>query len=193
MLLEEIFIADDGDENASQETYREEPRTLRANRKRATAAAQERVTGDIKPCPSWFRRNLHAIGLGMVVMALLFLVCVSSVIPVYTRIVDRWDTGQARISHVDLDAGHNGTSHFIAEYYHGQALIIELPPGHPEQAKTYALRMAATGDSEPRIVTLHTAYINPDGKPGYPDLVVQVEGFGLPEVLYNTGNGFSQQ
>ena len=204
-MLEEIFIKDeDNEENENkhntQETYQEEPQMLRTHRKskrapvtaETKAPVQERVTEDLPPRLSWLKQNMHYIGLGMFVMALLCIVFVSYVSPACTAILDRWNYGEARISHFDLDVGHQGTSHFLAEYWHNQAIVVEFPQNHSEKATVYTLRMATTGDDDPRSVTLHTAYINPHGKPGYPDVAVQVEDFDLPAILYNTGSGFSQ-
>src|SRR5713226_10167917 len=184
--LGEVIIDDDGNELTAieaqetseesreyqpihqQETRQEEPKTLRAHRqpKRATTVTEtkkppvkERVTEDLQPRSSWLKQNLHYIGLGMFAMALLSIVFVSYVYPACTAILDRWNNGQARITHFDLNVGHNGTSHFIAEYWHNQAIVVEFPQDHPEQAKTYVLRMPTIGDDEPRTVTLHTAYI----------------------------------
>jgi hypothetical protein len=153
---------------------------------------KEKVTEDLKR-PSWFKQNGKYLGFGMLVMTILYIVMVAYIYPAYVYTTTRWDYGQAKITHFDLNVGHNGTSHFIAEYWNNQAVVIEFPQNHPEQAKSYALRMSSDGAYQPRIVTLHLAYINAHGKPGYPDLAVQVEGFALPGVLYNTGDGFSTE
>ena len=187
---------------SQQPTVQEFPQTLRTHRKseRKTEATtqiqtppvKERVTENLQPRPSWFKKNIFHIGLGMFTMAVLSIVVVSYVYPAYVSFTDRLQCGQNLICHTDIDVGHNGKSHFITEYWHNQAIVIECSQVHPEQGKTYALRMPS-GDDEPRIVSLHPAYINMHGKPGYPDLEVYVYGFELPAILYNTGSGFSEE
>jgi hypothetical protein len=173
--------------------------TLRARRKPERPAlaqktiVKEPVTEDLGKQPSWLKRNLHYIGAGMFFMACLYIIAVSYVYPAATAVLGRWNYGEAKISHCDLDVGHHGTSHFIAEYWHNQAIVVEFPANHPEQAKPYALRMQPSGDDEPRVVTLRPAYVSQHGKPGYPDLEVYVDGFALPATLYNTGDGFSEE
>lgn len=184
---------------SQQATVQEFPHKLRAHRPVAKPKAvvtkppvKEKVTEELKH-PSWFKRNLKYIGAGMVAMTILWIVCTSYVYPAGVYIVTRWDYGKAKLTQFDLNVGHNGTSHFIAEYWHNQAVVIEFPQDHPERAQSYTVRMSSDGEDQPRIVTLHTAYINLHGKPQFPDLVVQVEGFQLPGVLYNTGDGFSTE
>ena len=80
---------------------------------------------------------------------------------------------------------NGGTSHFIAEYYNGSVIVVELPVKNPQQFHAYTLG-GFTGASKP-VVTLGVMDMNHDGKP---DLLVSVEGTAIQTVLFNTGDSF---
>lgn len=185
MQNEEIFADDE-----TVEIYSQQPKTLRAHRQKRS---KEPVTEKLQPTTPWYVEHLYTIGLWMIALFLLSLAFCSVVLPLYTNIVDRWSYGEARISQFDCECGHNGTSHFIAQYYQKQVVLIEFPQNHPERATVYTVHLSMNGNDTPRTVTLSAAYINLHGKKGHPDLVVQVEGLPLAAILYNTGNGFSQE
>lgn len=183
------------------------PKVLRAHRpKHADVASpgvpyadvqhsHEVVTEDLPPQQNWLKQHLHHIGIGMSLMLALWYVGVTYVVPVVTQTIDRWNCGENRICHYDLNVGHNGngTSHFITEYWNRQVIVIEIQSGHPEHTKLYAQTIFAAGDKSPRLVTLTTAYVSRHSKPGKPDLVATVSGFAVPVVFYNTGDSFSTE
>jgi len=131
--------------------------------------------------------------MGMLLMILLYLVGITLVLPWTTSQLDHWQSGEGRLTQCDLNVGHHGTSHFLAEYWHQQAIVIEIPQGNPSGAKTYALPILVAGDTLQRTVTLKPLYLSRQPRPGNPDLVVQVEGFAVSPVLYNTGDGFTTE
>ena len=98
---------------------------------------------------------------------------------------DQWYYGDARVTQLDADVGHGGTSHFIAEYYNNSVIIVELPVRNPQQFHAYTLG-GFTGASK-LVVTLGVMDMNHDGKP---DLLVSVEGTAIQTVLFNTGDSF---
>jgi hypothetical protein len=126
----------------------------------------------------------------MAVMLALYLLAVVVIVPFVTEQVDHWTYGEQRLSQFDFDVGHGGISHFLAEYWHGQIVVIEMPQHHLEQSKTYLFAVSTGEDKSGRVITLRPAYINPRGIPGKPDIAVQIEGQTIERILYNTGDGF---
>jgi hypothetical protein len=154
---------------------------------------REIVTENLPRRSPWFREHALHIGLGMLLMLLLWYAGVTYVLPFVTQTIDRWNCGENRICHYDLNVGHNGTSHFITEYWHSQVIVIEIQQGHPENTKLYAQTIFAAGDTSPRLVTLTPAYLSRHPVQGKPDVVASVEGFALPVIFYNTGSSFSTE
>jgi hypothetical protein len=113
------------------------------------------------------------------------------VLPYVSNRLDHWQYGTARIAHYDLAVGHDGISHFVTEFYHGNAVIIEFAGGSLAHAYVYSLVVTGPSDTTPRVVTLSVAYDMPHVTPGKPDLQVSITGIALSRVLYNTGNAFS--
>lgn len=184
------------------------PRILRAHRPKHadvkssevpatdTVSAWEVVTEDLPVRQSWVfgwvREHMVQIGLGMIVMLVIYSIGTAYVIPVMTRTIDHWNCGENRICHYDFNVGHNGKSHFIAEYWHDQVIVIEMQAGKTEQ--THAYSQAITGnDNSPRLVTLTTAYISRHPMKGKPDLIATVSGLAIPVIFYNTGDGFTTE
>jgi hypothetical protein len=171
--------------------------TLRAHRPRTSDAVQpldadeqEVVTQDLPR-----RRGLLAtywphILTGMGLMLGFYLLMSRLVLPFVVNTQQQWNYGYSRITEYDLNVGHHGTSHFVAQYYKNQIVVIEMPVDHPEQSKIYALSETVAGDTSQHIVTLTTAYVNRHAVKGKPDLIVSVSGFSVPVVLYNTGDSF---
>ena len=106
------------------------------------------------------------------------------VIPWWTGIQDHWTYGEQRITQLDANVGHGGVSHFIAQYYQGHLLVIELPPDPSKHMQAYALPIGLF--KTPPVLSLSVKDFNQDGKP---DLGIQVEG-SVGYVLYNNGSGF---
>src|SRR5579885_3272588 len=76
---------------------------------------------------------------GMALCLILFLFGRQLVIPFVSATYDQWHYGDARLTQLDADVGHGGTSHFIASYYHGHIVVIELLLSHPQENQVYLL------------------------------------------------------
>jgi hypothetical protein len=129
----------------------------------------------------------------MLLMLALYWIGTAIIVPWVTETLDHWDTGSARLAHYRLDVGHHGTGDFFTAYLHGEAVVIEFPGGDATQARTYIIPVTDGNDPTPRIITLEVKSLNPNGKPGKPDLVVEVEGIASAFPLYNTGTAFQVQ
>lgn len=126
---------------------------------------------------------------GMILCLLLFLFGQQVVTPFVTATYDQWHYGDARLTQLDADVGHGGTSHLIASYYHGHIVVIEILVSHPQDNQVYVL----SGFSDlptPPILTLSVQDLNGDGKP---DLIIKIEGTALQAVLFNAGKTFQAQ
>lgn len=126
-------------------------------------------------------------------MFILYWIGTLMVVPWVRETLDHWNTGTARLSHYRLNVGHHGTSDLFTMYIHGEAVVIEFPGGDPAQAHTYAVPVAGDNSSAPRVVSLQVTSLNPNEKPGKPDLLVEVEGIPTAFPLYNTGDAFQTQ
>lgn len=125
---------------------------------------------------------------------LLFLLCLwlfwwQAVVPVWTYLGDQWHYGDGRITQLDADVGHNGISHFLAEYYQGRIVVIELSLSHPNVSHTYTIGGLMGADGTPRIL-LTVEDLNHDGKP---DVLIQIAGSAFTVTLSNTGTAFTPQ
>lgn len=125
------------------------------------------------------------LGVGIVIAVVV--VWNQCVMPAWNWSQDQWHYGDARITQLDANVGHGGTSHFIATFSHGNVVVIELMLDHPTTNRIYTLTGFMGGTSTP-VVSLSVQDVNHDGKP---DLIVQVEGTAFETVLYNTGSGFT--
>lgn len=112
-----------------------------------------------------------------------------AVVPLWTNLQDQWHYGDNRVTHLDADVGHHGISHFAAEFYQGNIVIVELVPTHPNESQTYVLP-GMYGATQSPVILLSVEDVNHDRKP---DLLVQVDGTSLTFTLYNTGTGFSRK
>jgi hypothetical protein len=127
---------------------------------------------------------------GMSIMLGFYLLMTQLVLPFIIGTQQHWSYGYARVSVYDLNVGHGGVSHFVAQYYKNQIVVIEMPVDSPGQSKIYAVSETVAGDTSQHVVTLTTAYVSRHAVQGKPDLVVSVSGFAVPVVLYNTGDSF---
>ena len=82
--------------------------------------------------------------------------------------------------------GHGGFSHFVAEYTHGQVLVIELPLDNHQGMQVYSITLY-TSYSTPPVIALSVADVQHDGRP---DLHVQIEGDPISYILYHNGTWF---
>jgi hypothetical protein len=174
------------------------PVVLRAHRQSTMVEEppQEVITEDIPRRRFFFARLLHVHTLqvlsGMMLALVLYLFITSVALPTVNETAAHWNYGQARLSQYDFNVGHGGTSHFLAQYWNHELLIIEIPHNDISHAKVYSASMTLLNDEtqEARVVTLQTAYLRPNAAQGYPDLEASVSGFSLPIVFYNTGDSF---
>jgi len=157
------------------------------------------VETETLPCPqhatisSFVREHWFSLVAGMAVMLLFYCGSTMYVLPFVAEVNDHWTYGDARMTQYDANVGHGGSSHFLAEYWHGRIVVIEFPGGNVNHAQVYTLLMTSTTDQTHRSVTLSVRSVNPHGSPGKPDLVVSVTGFSASVVFYNTGNAFQTQ
>ena len=122
----------------------------------------------------------------MLVMLVALISWFHVVSPWLTSMTDHWQYGEARISELDADVGHGGMSHFLAEYTHGQVLVIELPFGNHQGMQVYGIALDTTYSSPP-VITLSVVDVKHDGRL---DLQVQIEGDPITYILYNNGTSF---
>ncbi|SRR6266487_459754 len=174
------------------------PKILRAHRPRTSDAVQvptDDVQTEVYAEPLPKRPGLVAaywryLLAGACLMLGFYLLMSRIVLPFVSDTEEHWNYGASRVSVYDLNVGHGGVSHFITEYYKGQAIVIEMPVSDPGHSRIYALAEALTGDNSQRVVSLTPAYISHSDVRGKPDLLVSVSGSAIPLVLYNTGSGF---
>jgi hypothetical protein len=127
---------------------------------------------------------------GACLMLGFYLLMTQLVLPFVISTQEHWNYGYSRVTVYDFNVGHGGVSHFVAQYYKDQVVIIEMPVDHPEQSKIYAVSETVAGDTSQHVVTLATAYVSRHAVQGKPDLIASVSGFAVPVVLYNTGDSF---
>jgi hypothetical protein len=170
---------------------------LRAHRSRTSDAVQpidadeqEVVTQELSKQQGLLASYWKYLVAGMCLMFGFYLLMTQLILPFVSNTQQQWNYGSSRITEYDLNVGHGGISHFVAQYYHKQVVIIEMPVDRPEQSKIYAVSETIAEDSSQHIITLSIAYVRRNPIAGKPDLVVSVSGFALPVVLYNTGDSF---
>jgi len=173
--------------------------TLRAHRPRTSDALQappadvqdnNYVTEELPKHPDLLALYWKHLLAAACLMLGFYLLMTRLVLPFVMSTQEHWNYGYSRVSVYDLNVGHGGVSHFVAQYYKNQIVIIEMPVDHPDQSKIYAVSETVAGDTSQHIVTLSTAYVSRHAVQGKPDLIASVSGFAIPVVLYNTGDSF---
>ena len=176
------------------------PTILRANR----PTEKEKHTTPLKPPNAtpvatdetvkeglFSKRNVFFLGASMCGTLAVWLAIWLVIIPFVTDTTQHWQYGDARLSQYDLKVGHGSTSHFLAEYWHHEVVIVEFPNGSPVNAKSYTLPVMIDHSDQQHSVTLATGYVRPHADRSKPDLVITISDVTTPIVLYNTGNAFS--
>ncbi len=125
--------------------------------------------------------------LGVLIVLALAVLFQQVIMPALGWTQDQWHYGDSRITQIDANVGHGGTSHFLALYTHGNIVILEIPLDQPNLYHVYTLTGFISASGTP-VILLTVQDINHDGKP---DLLVQVEGSSFEEVLFNTGSSFA--
>lgn len=127
--------------------------------------------------------SLYA-GIGATGVLSFVLLWVLVLVPLWTGIQNQWHYGDAKITTLEADVGHGGTSQFVAFVKSGNVLVIEIPQD-PSTSHIYT-GVHVTGKQP--IITLSVEDVNHDGKP---DIVVHIQGESSTLVLFNTGDSFS--
>ncbi len=122
----------------------------------------------------------------MLCFLVLYIVWNAFVLPWWQGVEDQWQYGQGRITRMDADVGHGGTSTFLAFVLNRQVIIIEAPNESMEHAKYYKTATLVGTYSTPPVITLSVADV--DGVKNC--LIVHVEGMSINIVLYNNGSSF---
>lgn len=148
-----------------------------------------RNTSDDKTIKRPSRRRAWAFLIVSGVITLSIVVVWSAVvIPWWTGVQNQWQYGSSRITQMDANVGHGGECHFIAEYYKGAIVVIEIPYTNTTNTHTYTIQ-GIVGDGNMPVVLLSTVKNTNTSRL---DLVVSVKDTNFSEVLYNTGSAFSQ-
>src|SRR5207244_3322730 len=77
--------------------------------------------------------------IGMVLIIGLIMFWQQVVMPWWTEIQDQWHYGDTHITQFNADVGHGGVSHFIAEYYNHEIVVIEISQTNPNTLHVYTL------------------------------------------------------
>ncbi len=125
-------------------------------------------------------------GIGMLCFLVLYVLWNALVIPWWQGVEDQWQYGTGRITRLDADVGHGGTSTFFAFVLNEQVIIIEAPGQGMEHAKYYNTGALTGTFSQPPVISLAVADV--DGVKSC--LIVHVEGMSSSIVLYNNGVSF---
>jgi hypothetical protein len=144
----------------------------------------------VRPAPR--RRLRHGVVALVLVGVLVALGCIiiwqQAVIPAFQGLQDQWHYGDSHLTQMDANVGHGGVSHFLAEYYQGAIVVVEIPEKNFKNANIYTLTNMI-GASSDTVILLST---EPGKIPGKPDLLIQVQGSSISIVLYNTGTAFQR-
>jgi hypothetical protein len=166
---------------------------IRAGRlHQADVAAQSvvRNTEDNKAIKRPRNTRVWAIFITAALGTLAFLILWTSVvIPWWRGVQDQWQYGSACITHFDADVGHGGESHFIAEFYKGAIVVIEIPFANTNNTRSYVVAGLSSNGTTPVILLSTTK----DDQTGRLDLIVRVAGTDFAITLYNTGSAFSKE
>ena len=107
--------------------------------------------------------------------------------PTWNTVQTQWDLGAARITQTDVNVGHKGESHFVAEWYDHQIIVIEISVANPNNAHIYTIGGFLGADTE--VVQLSFIDETNDGKL---DMVITLAGSTYQKILYNNGSTFQQ-
>lgn len=127
------------------------------------------------------------LGFGLLLMIGLYTGYQQWVAPTWANLQAQWHTDDGRIVQMDADVGHGGVSHFLAQYYNGQVVVIEISLNNPTHIHTYSVQAITPGASK-QDLTITVEDVNHDGKP---DLVIQEGNNTMALILYNTGTAFT--
>lgn len=136
---------------------------------------------------SWSMRacapHLFPLGVGMLVM-FFGIVLVNSALTDLQQLQLQWHYGDTRVTQADYPVGHGGTSHFVALYLDGQAIVMEFPHNDDAtQMHLYSHRYY-WHDLVHRLVQIKRTRIAE-----HDALLVTTDGIELPFVLYNNSDG----
>lgn len=131
-------------------------------------------------------RHWFPLACGGMLMVGGYLGIVRLVLPIGANLLDQWHYGDARIVQLDADVGHGGVSHFLAQWYHGFLLLVEIPTDNPRALHAYRIEPLTANRGT---LSLQVVDVNRDDRP---DLLIQVAGDPAALVLYNTGTAFTE-
>lgn len=168
--------------------------TLRASKYRnVTQFPQDRVTEPIVKRHSKLVRLIRFLfGPALPFMGIVFLfLCgwylFSTIVsPWWSGIQDQWNYGGAKITQVDKNVGHKGMSHFVAEYYKGSIVVIELSLTDQSDSHIYTIN-GLEGENQQPVILLSFADENHDGKI---DMIISIKDTNFSAILYNNGTTF---
>ncbi|HEU5380258.1 MAG TPA: hypothetical protein VFV38_32950 [Ktedonobacteraceae bacterium] len=131
------------------------------------------------------RKFLFFFTIGFSLVFVGYLLLSFLLLPVIGNAYNQVQYGSGRISNFDFNVGHGGTSHFIAQMYRQQVIVVEIDePEYKGTVYTFSVDQMDNG----KVVSIIMQDVNHDGKP---DLIVSVEGDIFSMVLYNTGTIFT--
>lgn len=133
------------------------------------------------------RRNvfLLPVCVGALLFIGLYVLTTQFIIPTWQNLTNQWNYGGARISQADAMG-----SHFIAQYWEGKIVVMQVSLANPNNYHTYVLQPLETPTVKNPVVELSFVDANHDGRL---DIAIHVEGTNFELILYNTGNGFSER
>lgn len=134
-------------------------------------------------------RPVVILSLPVLVALSVLITWLTIVVPWWQGVNDQWNYGNARITQMDANVGHSGNCHFIAEFYKGAIVVIEIPFSNPAATHTYTIPGVTTDGSTP-VIQLSTERNLQSGRL---DLVVRVDKTNYVTVLYNNGASFTQE
>ena len=159
------------------------------------ASPTRRVNLNIQPAISTRRRRSPR---GKPILAVLFAALLllggvlfwqQAVTPTWSNLQDQWHYGDSHVTQMDADVGHGGMSHFLAEYYQGNIVVIEISLSNPNNTHVYTIAGVWNSESRTPVIQLALQDSTHNGKP---DLRISVEGTNFATVLYNNGTAFQQ-
>lgn len=136
---------------------------------------KQNTTLSHKPTRTTRVRPLVYLGLGMLVMLVLWLL-ITTAIAWATTTLDDLRYGRPRTFQTDAWVGHNEQagqpSHFIATNLHGHIQVIEFPGGDATHARVYNGPQLYGANTDLTVVTLTFVDVNGDHKP---DMIINFQ------------------